>query len=107
MAKCTVIMGQFRTYCVHFIIESSSPVATDEVTERVNSAGDLEKDELSSIKSLLCSSLSFEDSEEDESGSAGDLEEDEPEDPRVQEEVCSRNDGISNSIEICNFLKLV
>ena len=55
----------------------------DEVTERVDS-GDLEEDELSTVGSLL-----FEASEEDES------------DPRVQEEVGSRNDGISNSVEIC------
>ena len=53
------------------------------MTERVDS-GDLEEDELSSVGSLL-----FEASEEDES------------DPRVQEEVGSRNDGISNSVEIC------
>ena len=30
-----------------------------------------------------------------------------PPDSRVQEEVGSRNDGISNSIEICDFLELV
>ena len=67
------------------------------MTERVDS-GDLEEDELSSVGSLL-----FEASEEDESGSAGGSEEDES-DPRVQEEVGSRNDGISNSVEICDFI---
>ena len=51
------------------------------MTERVDSAGDLEEDESSSVRSLY-----FEDSEEDGSGSAGDSE-DEPDDPRVQEEV--------------------
>ena len=56
------------------------------MTERVDSA-DLEEDELSSVGSLL-----FEASEEDEP------------DPRVQEEVGSRNDGISTSIEICDFI---
>ena len=35
--------------------------------------------------------------------SAGDSEEDEP-DPRVQQEVCSRNDDISNSTKVCDFL---
>ena len=84
------------------------------MTERVNSAGDLEEDELSSVGSSLFEdpeknesgsagesdedgsvsagdseeggSLSAEDPEEDGSGSAGDSE-DEPDDPRVQEEV--------------------
>ena len=89
------------------------------MTERVDSA-DLEEDELSSVGSLL-----FEASEEDESGSAGGSEEDESgsagaseedesgsaggseedeSDPRVQEEVGSRNDGISNSTEVCDFI---
>ena len=54
---------------VHFTMKGLSPVA-DEVTKRVDSAGDLEEDELSSVGSLY-----FEDSGEDES------------DPRVQEEV--------------------
>ena len=89
-------MGQFKT----FTIESFSPVAADEVIERVDSTGDLEEDELSTVGSLL-----FEASEEDESGSVGDSGEDEP-DPRVQEEVGSRNDGIF-STEICDFLKLM
>ena len=65
---------------MHFTVESFPPVVADEVTERVDSGGD--------------------------SGSAGDSEEDEP-DPRVQEEVGSKNDGISNSTEICDLLKLV
>ena len=69
------------------------------MTERVDSAGDLEEEKLSSVGSLL-----FEDTEEDGSGSAGDSEEDKLDDPRVQEEVCSRNDGISNSNKICDFL---
>ena len=67
----------------------------------MDSAGDLKEEKLASVGSLL-----FEDTEENGSGSAGVSEEDEP-DPRVQEEVCSRNDGISNSIKICDFLKLV
>ena len=45
----------------------------------VDSVGDLEEDESSSVGSLY-----FEDSEEDE-----------PDDPRVQEKVGSGNDGIS------------
>ena len=84
---------------VNFTIESFSPVAADEVLQRVDSAGDLEENELSTVGSLL-----FEASEEDESGSVGDSEEDEP-DPRVQEEVGSRN-GIF-STKICDFLKLM
>ena len=149
---------------MHFTVESFSPVTADEVTEREDSAGDLEEDKLSAIRNLY-----FEDSEEDESGSAGDSEEDEPRsagdseedesgstgdseedesgsagdseedesgsagdseedesgsagdseedesgsardseedepDPRVQEAVGSRDDDISNSIEICDFL---
>ena len=54
------------------------------MTERVDSAGALEEDESSSVGSSY-----FE----------------EPDDPRVQEEVGGRNDGVSNSIEIC-ILKL-
>ena len=46
--------------------------------------------------------LSEDEPEEDGSGSAGDSE-DEP-DPRVQE-VCSRNDSISNSTKIGEFIK--
>ena len=42
----------------------------------VDSVGDLEEDELSSVGSLY-------------------FEEDEPDDPQVQEKVGSRNDGIS------------
>ena len=86
---------------VNTTIESFFPVAADEVTERVDSAGNLEEEKLSSVRSLV-----FEDPEEDGSGSTADSE-DEPDDPRVQEEVCSRNDGISNSTEIGDFLKLV
>ena len=84
-----------------------SLIAADEVTERVDSGGDLEEGESSSVGSLLFEdseedeSGSVEDTEEDESASAGYSEEDEPDDPRVQEEVCSRNDGTSNSTEIC------
>ena len=70
------------------------------MTERVDSSGALEEDKLSSVRSSF-----FEASEEDESGSVEDSEEDEP-DPRVQEEVGSRNDGIF-STEICDFLKLM
>ena len=66
----------------HFTIETFSPVAAEEVTERVDSSGDLEEDELCSVGSLL-----FEGTEEDEP------------DPRVQG-VGSRNDGISNIIDM-------
>ena len=62
----------------------------------VDSAGDLEEDESSSVRS-------------------SDSEEDEPDDPRVQEKVSVvemmafplRNYCISNSTEIGDFLKLV
>ena len=74
---------------VHFTVESFSPVAADEVTERVDSGGDLEEDEVAYIRSPFSS-----------------LFEVEP-DPRVQEEVGSRNDEVSNSTEISDFLKLV
>ena len=67
----------------------------------MDSAGELKEEKSASVGSLL-----FEDTEKNRSGSAGDSEEDKP-DPRVQEEVCSRNDDISNSIKICDFLKLV
>ena len=56
--------------------------------ERVDSVGDLEEDELSSVGSSV--ETSSEDSEEEET------------DPQVKEEVGCRNDGIFNSIEICN-----
>ena len=56
------------------------------MTERVDSVGDLEEDESSSVGSSV--ETSSEDSEEEE------------EDPRVKEEVGSRNDGIFISIEI-------
>ena len=59
------------------------------MTERVDSAGDLQEEKLSSIGSLL-----FEDTDEDE-----------PDDPRVQEEVCSRHDGIPNSTKILRGAK--
>jgi len=55
--------------------------------ERVDSVGDLEEDELSSVGSSV--ETSSEDSEEEET------------DPQVKEVGC-RNDGIFNSIEICN-----
>ena len=61
---------------VHFTMECFSPVAADEVTERADSAGDVEEEESSSVRS-------------------SDSEEDEPDDPRVQEKVGSRNEGIS------------
>ena len=63
---------------VHFTLESFSPVAADEVTEMVDSAGDLEEDESISVRSLTS-------------------EGDEP-DLRVPEEVSSRTDYISNSM---------
>ena len=56
------------------------------MTERVDSSGDLEVGESSSVGSSV-ETLS-EDSEEEES------------DPRAKEEVGCRNDGIFNSIEI-------
>ena len=80
---------------MHFTTESFSPVAADEVTESMDPA---EEDELSSVRSLL-----FEDSEEYELWSSSNSEEDEP-DPRVQEQVGSRYDEVSNSTEICDFL---
>ena len=58
------------------------------MTERVDSVGDLEEDKSSSIGSSV--ETSSEDSEEEET------------DPRVKEDVGSRNDGIFNSIEICD-----
>ena len=83
IAKCTVMTNCWTI--VHFTIKRFSPAAADEVIERVDSARDLEEDESSSVGS-------------------SDSEEDEPDDPQVQEEVCSRYDGISNSTEICDFL---
>ena len=85
------------------LYQSFSRAAPDEVTERVDSGGDLEEDELSSVGNPLFEdpekdgsvsagdseedgSVSAEDPEEDGSGSAGDSE-DEPDDPQVQEEV--------------------
>ena len=53
------------------------------MTERVDSSGDLEEGESSSVEAL------FGDSEEEET------------DPRLEEVGC-RNDGIFNSIEICD-----
>ena len=58
------------------------------MTERVDSVGDLEESESSSLRSLL--DIRLINSEEEES------------DPRVKEEVCSRNNGIFNSIEVCD-----
>ena len=58
------------------------------MTERVDSVGDLEEGESSSLGSLL--DIRLINSEEEES------------DPRVKEEVGSRNDGIFNSIEVCD-----
>ena len=97
------------------LYQSFSRAAPDEVTERVDSAGDLEEDELSSVRNPLFEdpeknepvsagdseedgsvsaedpeedgSVSARDSEENGSVSAGDSVEDEPDDPRVQEEV--------------------
>ena len=72
---------------MHFTIESFSPVAAGEVTERVDSAGDLEQGKLSSLRSpLFKDSTLFEDEP--------DSEEDEP-DP-VQEEVGCTNEGVSD-----------
>ena len=74
------------------------------MTERVDSSGDLEEGESSSVGSLV--ETSSEDSEEDESSSVGSLVEtlsedsEEEADPQVKEEVGSRNDGIFISIEI-------
>ena len=69
------------------LLYTVSPVAADEVIERVVSAGDSEG-ESSSVGSSV--ETSSEDSEEEET------------DPRVKEEVGSRNDGIFNSIEVCD-----
>ena len=79
---------------VHFTVERFSPVAADEVTERVDSAGDLDEDELTSLGRLMGLEPLFEDSEEDEP------------DPRVQEQVGSINDGISNNTKLCDFITL-
>ena len=104
--------------CGCCLYQSFSRAAPDEVTERVDSAGDLEEDEFSSVGSSLFEdtendesgsardseedgsvsagdseedgSVSAEDSEEDGSVSAEDPEEDELDDPRVQEKVGSR-----------------
>ena len=65
---------------MHFTIDSS-PVAADEVTERVDSVGDLEEDGSSSVGRSV--ETSSEDSEEEET------------DPQVKEEVGCGNDGIS------------
>ena len=106
------------------LLYTVSPVAADEVTERVDSVGDLEEDESSSVGSSVETSsedlekdesssvrssveTSSEDLEEDESSSVGssvetlseNLEE-EKSNPRVQKEVGSRNDGIFNSIDM-------
>ena len=66
------------------LLYTVSPVAADEVMERVDSVGDLEEDESSSVGSSV--ETSSEDSDEEE-------------DPRVKE-VGSRNDGIFNCINI-------
>ena len=58
------------------------------MTERVDSVGDLEEGESSSVGSSV--EASSEKSEEEET------------DPRVKEEVGSRNGGIFNSIEVCD-----
>ena len=58
------------------------------MTQRVETVGNLEEDELSSVGSSV-ETLS-KDSEKDKS------------DPRVKKEVASRNDGIINSIKIYN-----
>ena len=68
------------------LLYTVSPVAADEETERVDSVGDLEVGESSSVGSSV--ETSSEDSEKEEV------------DPRVKEEVGSRNDGIFISIEI-------
>ena len=69
------------------------------MTERVDSVGDLEEDESSSVGS------SVETSSEDSIGKL-DIQlissEEEESDPRVKEVVGSRNDGIFNSIEVCD-----
>ena len=72
---------------MHFTIDSFSCCA-DEVTERVDSVGDLAEGESSSLGSSV--ETWSEDSEEEET------------DPRVKEEVGSRNDGIFISIEMCD-----
>ena len=56
------------------------------MTERVDSSGDLDEGESRSVGSSV--ETSSDDSEEEEK------------DPRVEEEVGCRNDGIFNSIEI-------
>ena len=67
---------------VHFTTEHLSP--TGEVSERMVSAGKEQRKDESTYRRQFGRP-----------------------DPRVQEEVGSRNDGISNSTEICDFLKLV
>ena len=62
------------------------------MTERVDSVGNLEDNESSSVGSSV--ETSSEDSEEEEA------------DPRVKEEVGSRNDGIFISIEIHYMCRL-
>ena len=61
------------------------------MTERVDSSGDLEEGESSSVRSSV--EPSSEDSEEEEAN------------PRVKKEVGSRNDGIFISIEI-HYMRL-
>ena len=58
------------------------------MTETVDSVGNLEEDESSSVGSSV--ETSSEDSEEEET------------DPQVKEEVGSRNDGIFNSMKRCD-----
>ena len=66
------------------LLYTVSPFAADEVTEKVDSFGNLEEGESSSVGGLL------------------DINEKET-DPRVKEVGC-RNDGISNCIEIYDYM---
>ena len=78
------LVGSSNLNLLCTLLYTVSPVAADEVTERVDSVGDLAEGESSPVGSSV-ETLS-EDSEEEA-------------DPRVKE-VGSRNDGIFNSIKI-------
>ena len=82
------LVGSSNLNLLCTLLYTVSPVAADEVTERVDSVGDSEEGESSSVGSSV--KTSSEDSEEEET------------DPRVKEEVGCRNDGIFNSIEVCD-----
>ena len=80
------------------------------MTERLDSVGNSEEGELSSVGSSVDIRLINSGLEEGESSSvrwsvetSSEDSEEEEADPRVKEEVGSRNDGISNCIEIYDY----